>query len=323
MRAGIDIIRKQYTIEATLWFLIGNNMDKLDAMQAFTKVVTLGGYAAAARQLGRTRSAISKAVMELEHLLGVRLLDRTTRKVRPTEAGLAYFERCVAVLGEIEETEIQIAGLHDAPKGVLRVNGPMSFGTAYLAGAVTDFLSFYPDLKVELLLNDRFIDPLEEGVDVTVRIGELADSSLVARRLAATRRLLLAAPDYLARHGTPQEPDDLAHHRCLVYGQVAARQRWQLRRDGETISAPVASALCANNGEVLREAACKGLGVALLPTVIAGDAIKTGRLIVVLEAFSPPPLPIHALYAPNRFLAAKTRLFIDFLAARFADTPWE
>ena len=221
------------------------------------------------------------------------LLDRTTRKVCPTEAGLAYYERCAAVLAQIEETEIRIAGLHDAPKGVLRINGPMSFGTAYLAGAVADFLTGYPDLRIELLLNDRFIDPLEEGVDVTVRIGELADSSLVARRLAATRRVLAAAPDYLARHGAPQQPEDLAGHRCLVYGQV------------------------------LREAACKGLGIALLPTVIAGEAIKAWRLVVVLEPFSPPPLPIHALYAPNRFLAAKTRLFIDFLAARFADAPWE
>lgn len=298
-------------------------MDKLEAMQAFTKVVALGGYAAAARQLGRTRSALSKAVTELERQLGVRLLDRTTRKVRPTEAGYAYYERCAAVLAAVEETETQIAGLHDAPRGVLRINGPMSFGTAYLASAVADFLSRYPDLKVELLLNDRFIDPLEEGVDVTVRIGALADSSLVARRLAATRRVLVAAPDYLARHGAPQSPDDLAHHRCLVYGQVAARQRWQLMRNGEMISAPVASVLCANNGDVLREAACKGLGIALLPTVIAGAAIKSGRLAVVLDAYSPPPLPIHALYAPNRFLAAKTRLFIDFLAERFSTAPWE
>jgi DNA-binding transcriptional LysR family regulator len=298
-------------------------MDKLEAMQAFARVVSAGSFAEAARQLGRTRSAISKAVMELEHMLGVRLLDRTTRKVRPTEAGLAYYERSAAVLADIEETEIQIAGLHDAPRGLLRINGPMSFGTAYLAGAVADFLSAYPDLKIELLLNDRFIDPLEEGVDVTVRIGELADSSLIARRIAATRRVLVAAPSYLTQHGTPTVPDDLARHRCLVYGQVAARQRWHLQHNGETITVPVTSALCANNGEVLREAACKGLGIALLPTVIAGDAIKAGHLATVLEAFSPPALPIHALYAPNRYLAAKTRLFIDFLATRFAQAPWE
>lgn len=298
-------------------------MDKLEAMHAFARVVSAGSFAEAARQLGRTRSAISKAVMELEHMLGVRLLDRTTRKVRPTEAGLAYYERSAAVLADIEETEIQIAGLHDAPRGVLRINGPMSFGTAYLAGAVADFLGAYPDLTIELLLNDRFIDPLEEGVDVTVRIGELADSSLIARRIAATRRVLVAAPSYLTQHGTPTAPDDLARHRCLVYGQVAARHRWHLQHKGETVTVPVTSALCANNGEVLREAACQGLGIALLPTVIAGDAIKAGHLATVLETFSPPALPIHVLYAPNRYLAAKTRLFIDFLATRFAQAPWE
>lgn len=298
-------------------------MDKLAAMQAFARVVSAGSFAEAARELGRTRSAISKAVMELEHMLGVRLLDRTTRKVRPTEAGLAYYERSAAVLADIEETEIQIAGLHDAPRGVLRINGPMSFGTAYLAGAVADFLNLHPELTIELLLNDRFIDPLEEGVDVTVRIGELADSSLIARRIAATRRVVVAAPSYLAQHGAPAVPDDLTRHRCLVYGQVAARQRWHLQRDGKAIAVPVTAALCANNGEVLREAACKGLGIAMLPTVIAGDAIKAGQLVTVLDSFSLPALPIHALYAPNRYLAAKTRLVIDFLAARFAQPPWE
>lgn len=298
-------------------------MDKLEAMQSFVRVVSAGSYTEAARQLGRTRSAVSKAVMALEHLLGVRLLDRTTRKVRPTEAGLAYYERSAAVLAQIEESEIQIAGLHDAPRGVLRINGPMSFGTAYLAGAVADFLGTHPEVKVELLLNDRFIDPLEEGVDVTVRIGELADSSLIARRIASTRRVLVAAPAYLARHGTPGAPEELSRHRCLVYGQMAARQRWHLQRDGETIAVPVTSALCANNGEVLRDAACKGLGIALLPTVIAGEAMKAGRLATVLGRYSPPALPIHALYAPNRYLAAKTRLFIDFIADRFAGLPWE
>ncbi len=298
-------------------------MDKLAAMHAFTRVVAAGGYAEAARQLGLTRSAVSKAVMELEHILGARLLDRTTRRVHPTEVGLAYYERCLAVLAEIEEAEILIAGLHEAPRGVLRINGPMSFGTAYLAGAVADFLASYPELKIELLLNDRFIDPLEEGVDVTIRIGELADSSLIARRIAATRMVFVAAPDYLARYGTPQTPDELARHRGLVYGQVGARTRWPMRRGDETVSVPVTAVMCANNGEVLREAACRGLGLALLPTVIVGDAVKAGHLRIVLAEFSPAPVPIHALYAPNRYLAAKTRLFIDFLAARFAAAPWE
>jgi DNA-binding transcriptional LysR family regulator len=156
-----------------------------------------------------------------------------------------------------------------------------------------------------------------------VRIGALADSSLIARRLATTRRVLVAAPAYLARHGTPETPADLASHRCLTYGHVVGPQRWPLAQDGEPISVPVAAAVCANNGEILREAACRGLGIALLPTIIVGDAIREGRLVAVLEAFAPAPLPIHALYAPNRFLAAKTRLFIDFLADRFASAPWE
>src|SRR5215468_6293033 len=173
-------------------------MDKLDAMNAFAKVVAAGSYAEAARQLGLTRSAVSKAVMEIEALLGARLLDRTTRKVTPTEAGRAYYERCVAILAEVEETEAQIARLHDEPKGVLKVNAPMSFGTRYLGAAVAAFMARFPDLTVECTLNDRFIDPLEEGVDVTVRIGTLADSSLVARRLAPARRVLAAAPAYLA-----------------------------------------------------------------------------------------------------------------------------
>ncbi len=150
-------------------------MDKLDAMQAFAKVVALGSYAEAGRQLGLTRSAVSKGVMELEQILGARLLDRTTRRVSPTEAGLAYYERCVDILARIGETEQQVSRLHDEPRGVLKVNGPMSFGALYLGDAVADFMETYPELKVELVLNDRFIDPIEEGADVTIRIALLQD----------------------------------------------------------------------------------------------------------------------------------------------------
>jgi DNA-binding transcriptional LysR family regulator len=299
-------------------------MDKLDAMNAFAKVVASGSYAEAARRLGLTRSAVSKAVMELEQLLGARLLDRTTRRLSPTEAGRAYFERCVDILASIEETELQVAQLHEEPKGVLKVNAPMSFGTLYLGEAIADFMTSYAELKVELTLNDRFVDPLEEGVDITVRIGALADSSLIARKLAPARRVLAASPDYLARHGVPQTPEDLAQHRCLNYGHTTALQRWQLTRDGEEIVVPIASYLCSNNGEVLRAAALKGNGITLLPTFIVGEDIKAGRLNVVLAPCAPTPLGIHALYAPNRYLAAKTRLLIDFLVARFGNTPaWD
>ena len=172
-------------------------MDKLDAMQAFTKVVALGSYAEAGRQLGLTRSAVSKGVIELEQILGARLLDRTTRKVSVTEAGMAYYERCLAILADIEETELQVSRLHDEPKGTLKVNAPMSFGTLHVGRAVADFMAAYPDLRVELALNDRFIDPVEEGFDVTIRIADLKDSSLIARKLAPSRRVLVASPDYV------------------------------------------------------------------------------------------------------------------------------
>src|SRR5262245_31582109 len=299
-------------------------MDKLDAMSAFARVVSAGSYAEAARRMGLTRSAVSKAVTELEQVLGVRLLDRTTRRVTPTEAGRAYYERVIGILADVESTESAVSRLHDEPKGLLKVNAPMSFGTLYLACAIADFMAEHADLRVEMTLNDRFIDPLEEGVDVTIRIGALADSSLIARRLAPARRILVASPDYLKRHDAPKTPADLAAHRCLTYGHMAATHRWQLTQDGETISVEVASHLCSNNGEVLLAAALEGIGITDLPTFIVGDAIAAGRLKVVLLKYPPPVLAIHALYAPNRYLAAKTRVFIDFLAARFGREPsWD
>lgn len=300
-------------------------MDKLEAMAAFTRVVAKGSYAEAGRELGLTRSAVSKAVMELEQILGVRLLDRTTRRVSPTEAGRAYYERCLDVLSQIEETELQVSRLNDEPRGTLRINAPMSFGIRYLGDAVAELSAAHPDLKVELILNDRFIDPLEEGVDVTVRIGTLADSSLIARKLAPARRVLIASPGYIAHYGRPTTPGDLINHRCLAYGQSTVNSlRWQLTRGEETITVPVASQLCSNNGEILRAAAIAGNGIAKLPTFIVGADIREGRLEVLMPDYPPTELGIYALYAPNRYLAAKTRVLIDHLAARFGGTPeWD
>lgn len=300
-------------------------MDKLDAMAAFTRVVAKGSYAEAGRELGLTRSAVSKAVMELEQILGVRLLDRTTRRVSATEAGRAYYERCLDVLSQIEETELQVSRLNDEPRGTLRINAPMSFGIRYLGDAVAELSAAHPDLKVELILNDRFIDPLEEGVDVTVRIGTLADSSLIARKLAPARRVLIASPGYIAQYGRPKTPGDLINHRCLAYGQSTVNSlRWQLTRGEETITVPVASQLCSNNGEILRAAAIAGNGIAKLPTFIVGPDISEGRLEVLVPDYPPTELGIYALYAPNRYLAAKTRVLIDHLAARFGGRPeWD
>ncbi|RUP07525.1 LysR family transcriptional regulator [Hyphomicrobium sp.] len=299
-------------------------MDKLAAMNALVKVVASGSYAEAARRLGLTRSAVSKAVMELEQSLGARLLDRTTRRVTPTEAGLAYYERCLAILAQVEETEAQVSRLHDEPKGTLRVNAPMSFGTLYLGNAIADLMIRYSDLKVELTLTDRLIDPLEEGADVTVRIGTPTDSSLIARRIAPARIVLVASPDYIEKHGEPETPGDLVEHRCLSYGHTTSLQRWHLTENGESVSVSIASCMSSNNGDVLREAAVKGIGIAILPTFIVGNDIAAGRLKLVLPNNRPPDLTIHALYAPNRYLAAKTRVFIDFLVDCFGKKPpWD
>ena len=299
-------------------------MDKLEAMNAFAKVVAAGSYAEAARRLGLTRSAVSKAVMELEQLLGARLLDRTTRRVTPTEAGRAYYERCVAILADVEETEGQISRLNDSPRGTLKVNAPMSFGTRYLGSAIAEFMARYPELKLELILNDRFIDPLEEGVDVTVRIGSLGDSSLIARRLAPARLVLAASPDYIAQHGAPKDVEDLAQHACLTYGHMAPTHRWTLQRGEEAVSVAINSRLCSNNGDVLRDAALAGNGITNLPTFLIGPDIAAGKLHVVLGKTPPAPLAIYAIYAPNRYLAAKSRVFIDFLVERFGEEPsWD
>lgn len=298
-------------------------MDKLEAMNVLTKVVSGGSFAEAARRLGVTRSAVSKAITQLEQELGARLLDRTTRRVTPTEAGLAYYERCLSIMAQIAETEAQIARLHDEPKGLLKVNAPMSFGTLYLGAAVADFMDRYRELKVELVLTDRMIDPLEEGVDVTVRIGAMIDSSLIARRISAARVLLVASPDYIARHGEPTEPGDLANHKCLHYGHSTTVPRWQLTEQGAPLSVPVSACLSSNNGDTLREAAIKGIGIARLPSFLVGADIAAERLVVVLPEYPPQEITIHALYAPNRFLAAKSRVFIDFLVERFGRPAWE
>ncbi|MFA5957104.1 LysR family transcriptional regulator [Hyphomicrobium sp.] len=299
-------------------------MDKLDAMRALVKVVSSGSYAEAARRLGLTRSAVSKGVMELEQALGARLLDRTTRRVTPTEAGLAYYERCVSILSQIEETESQVSRLHDEPKGILKVNAPMSFGMLYLGKAISDFMIRFGELKVELVLTDRFIDPLEEGADITLRIGTFTDSSLIARRIAPARMILAASPEYIEKHGAPLSPADLIDHRCLSYGHSTSMQRWHLTDKGQPVSIAIGACLSSNNGDVLRDAAVQGIGIANLPTFIVGQDVSAGRLKLVLPDNRPADLSIHALYAPNRYLAAKTRVFIDFLVERFGKNPsWD
>jgi DNA-binding transcriptional LysR family regulator len=299
-------------------------MDKLAAMKIFTQVVDTGGFSTAARRMGLSRSAVSKHVAELETDLGVQLLFRTTRKMAPSEAGLAYVERCRAILAEIEETEAALSDADQHPRGLLRVNAPMSFGILHLGPAVADFMKAHPALQVQMTLDDRFVDPVAEGFDVTIRIADLEDTSLIARRIVAARMAICAAPDYLEAQGTPETPEDLRRHACLHYGNLPSGLHWNLTGPDGAHRVPIQARLCTNNGQILRDAAVAGLGVCALPTFIVGRDLQAGRLGTILPGYGFGDSAVHALYAPSRYLAAKVRVFIDFLVARFGDRPaWD
>lgn len=299
-------------------------MDKFDSIRAFTQVVVSGGFAAAAREMGLSRSTVNKLVISLENELGVQLLHRSTRVVTPTETGLAFHERCVEILASLEEAERSITQLHEEPRGKLRVNAPMSFGTMYLAPALADFLVQYPDLQVQLTLSDRFIDPIEEGFDVTVRIAKPQESaSLIVHPLVSAPRVLCAAPSYLELHGVPAHPDELRRHSCLHYGQLAVENQWTLMGVDGNHTISVKGVLCSNNGEVLREAAVRGLGITLLPRFIVETELQQGSLQIVLPNYQPPELSIYVIYPVNRHLSIKIRLLVDFLQERFGQHPDE
>jgi DNA-binding transcriptional LysR family regulator len=294
-------------------------MDRLAAIRAFISVAEEGGFSAAAQELGLSKSAASRQIAALEEALGTQLLKRSTRSVKLTDPGYAYLERCRAVLADLDEADRMVAALQNEPKGLLRINAPMSFGVSHAAPAVADFMLRYPDLQVALILNDRFVDPYEEGFDVTLRIGELEDSSLAARKLAQIEMGLFASPSYLEKHGRPRGPDDLRSHWALHYGRPTAQIDWALR-GGATHSVPIRYRLCSNNGDALRIAAAAGLGIALIPAFLVRDELKSSALVPLLDGFEPRPINLYAIYPPTRFLAAKVRVFIDFLAERFTRT---
>jgi DNA-binding transcriptional LysR family regulator len=297
-------------------------MDKLTSIRAFTRVVQHGNFAAAARELRLSRSAVSKYVIELERELGAQLLVRTTRSASPTENGQAYYERCIAILADLEEADRAVASLQSEPRGLLRVNAPMSFGTLHLGRAIADFMEKYPELQIQLVLSDQQIDPVQEGFDVTLRIADLPSSSLIARKIAPAARVVCAAPSYLARRGLPKHPSELRDHDCLTYGYLATGNQWKLTGpDGDHwIQSPWT--LCSNNGEVLRDAVVKGRGIALLPTFIVGADLQEGGLRSILTDYRAPEISVYAIYPQTRHLSVKVRVFIDFLIERFGGRPY-
>jgi len=295
-------------------------MDKFESMRAFVQVVDAGGFAAAARQMGVSRSAVNKLVISLEDLLGAQLLQRTTRRVSPTDTGRAYYERCVAILADLEEAELALTQQQDHPRGTLRVNGPMTFGTLHLADVVATFLQRYPEVSVELSLSDRFIDPIAEGFDVTVRISPPPQiAGVVATCMATYPLVLCAAPAYLRQHGTPQQPADLKHHACLHYGHLGQDSYWPLQGPAGVQQIKVRGPLCCNNGEVLRQAALRGVGIVNLPQFIVGAALERGDLVPVLAEYAPAPITLYVIYPVNRHLSAKVGQFVACLQEKFQE----
>ncbi|MDJ0758539.1 MAG: LysR family transcriptional regulator [Woeseiaceae bacterium] len=292
-------------------------------MRAFVNVVDDGGFAAAARSMGLSRSVVNKAVINLENDLGAQLLTRSTRTVTPTETGLAFYDRCLRILGELEEAISAVRELQEKPAGTLRVNAPMSFGATHLASVAAEFMAAHTDLHVELVLNDRFVDPIEEAFDVTLRIGEpVVSTSLIVREIAPAKRVLCASPAYLASAGEPEHPTDLKSHRCLHYGYQESGSQWRLIGPEGDRTYTIGCVLWSNNGEVLKSAAIHNQGVALLPTFIVGDALQEGELQTLLPDYLPTGLTLSALYPRHQHLSVKTRLFVELLEQRFGGRPY-
>lgn len=292
-------------------------MDTLTRMQAFVQVMEAGGFSAAARRAGKSKALLSKYVRDLEDELGVRLLNRTTRQLAPTEAGQAYHREAVEILQRIDELTASVRDDHARARGLLRVSAPRSFGDAELGGAVVEFIALHPEISVDLRLDDRFVDLVEEGFDVAIRISEPLDSSLIARRLGAFRVVTCATPAWLDAHGRPQTPGDLAGATVIADTNQRNWQNWSYDVDGKRVVVAVTPRVNVNSPFVVAEAALAGLGIARVPLWAVARAIEEGRLETVLYNHEIKGLTINAVYPHRRHLSGKVRVFVDFLVDWF------
>lgn len=292
-------------------------MNPYEDMRIFAQVMEAGSFTAAAERLGLSKQFVSRRVMQLEARLGVRLLNRSTRRLDATPLGERYYQTGLRLLGEVQLLEQDISGQTLELRGTLRLSAPLSFAIAHLGCLLTEFLQCHPGVDVEVDLSDRAVDLIGEGYDLALRIGTLEDSSLVARRIAAVERVYCASPGYLAARGTPQVPAQLRGHDCLPYGH-ARQVQWQFKGEGKATSIAVSGRMRANNGEMLRDAAMAGMGITYLPTFIIGQALEQGRLVPVLEDWTLPALQLSAVYPQHRQVARPVQVFVAFLRERLA-----
>ncbi len=298
-------------------------MDRPGEMAVFVRVVETGGFSSAARATGLTPSAVSKLIGRLEDRLGARLLHRTTRSLGLTHEGVAFYQRSVRILRDIDEAEQAISQLHMVPRGRLKVNAAVAFAIYQIVPILPEFLSRYPEMHIELTVNDKVVDLVEEGVDVAIRLGARLDSSLISRPLAIDHRIICAAPAYLDRHGVPELPGDLVRFNCLTWiGNQGELNDWPFAGPGGPYTVTVRGNTEVNNGEALYEMTMAGLGIARMAGFRVGGALKAGRLVALLgEQHREEPLPIHALYPHRRHLLPKVRAFVDFLTEKFTPSP--
>jgi len=296
-------------------------MDRLTRIKAFILVVDTGSFSAASERLGLSRAAVSKYVLQLEEFLGGRLLNRTTRHVSPTESGRIYYERCRDILHNLEEADGLVSGLSGQPKGTLRVTCPTYFASRHLLPLIDEFNQLYPDLKVEIMCTERIVDLVDEGYDLAIRMTKEPDQELIVRRLARCRHIVAASPGYLARNPGLQVPEDLQQHRCVVFSYHTT-SIWPFMKGDRDYSVKVPAALKTNNPDVLLESTISGMGITIMPTFLASDAIRRGKLRLVLQDYQTLDLDIYVVYASRHFLPVKVRVFIDYLKERITDPPY-
>jgi DNA-binding transcriptional LysR family regulator len=299
-------------------------LGNINDIATFVSVVRAGSFTVAARQLGLTRSAVGKGIARLEERLAMRLLNRTPRSLSLTDDGQHYYDRCTQVLDELEETELSMAARRETPNGVLRISLPPGLGHKHVLPVLQTFLKSWPSVSAEVSFTDRFVDLIEEGVDIAIRIGDRQpDSRLIARMIAEQRLPTCASPDYLAARGVPRTPADLVDHECLFFLSGGRAQPWKFN-DAQTPRFMGESRLQMDSAEALLAAAIKGLGAIHLPAYLVNEDIRAGRLVRILDTYDPPSDPIRIVYPSRRHLSPKVRVFIDLLAENWGeDSPWE
>lgn len=294
-----------------------SSTDLLDGVAVFVGVINAGSFTAAARALGHSTSYVSKEITRLEKRLGSRLLNRTTRTISLTDAGRAYYERCSQIVIDAENAERSINQLQDTPRGLLRINAPVSFGSEYLLDVIAQFMHRYPEVKLEVEFNDRLIDVVAEGYDVVIRVGEIKDTNLVARKFTSSRAVVVASPDYINRKGCPKRAEDITQHDCIAYSLLPTPTQWDFYKEGVRSSVTVDPRVMCNSAAIEVAMVLQGVGITRLPLFTCEQEVASGKLQIILQDYDQIKLDVYAVYPHRQYLTAKVRSFVDFVVDAF------